>query len=51
MDLDRLKIVNIVIHKGTKLKRFTPRAMGRASPKFDTLVHIEMVAQESTVTE
>ena len=37
MDLDRLKIINIVVHKGTRLKRFTPRAMGRASPKFDTL--------------
>src|SRR5215217_1163719 len=43
MDLDRLKIINIVVHKGTRLKRFTPRAMGRASPKFDTLVHVEMV--------
>src|SRR5215204_1109616 len=38
MDLDRLK-------------RFTPRAMGRASPKFDTLVHVEMVAQEGVITE
>jgi large subunit ribosomal protein L22 len=51
MDLDRLKIINIVVHKGTRLKRFTPRAMGRASPKFDTLVHVEMVAQEGVVTE
>jgi hypothetical protein len=25
--------------------------MGRASPKFDTLVHVEMVAQEGVVTE
>ncbi len=46
MDLDRLKIISIVVHKGTKLKRFTPRAMGRASPKYDTLVHVEMVAME-----
>src|SRR5918992_123480 len=38
MDLDRLKI-------------FTPRAMGRASPKFDTLVHVEMIAQEGVITE
>ena len=51
MDLDRLKIINIVVHKGTRLKRFTPRAMGRASPKFDTLVHVEMVAQEGVITE
>src|SRR6476661_3842741 len=46
MDLDRLKIINTVVHKGTKLKRFTPRAMGRASPKYDTLVHVEIVAME-----
>jgi large subunit ribosomal protein L22 len=46
MDLDRLKIVSAVVHKGTKLERFTPRAMGRASPKIDTLIHVELIAQE-----
>ena len=46
MDLDRLKIISVVVHQGTKLKRFTPRAMGRASPKYDTLVHVEMIAME-----
>jgi large subunit ribosomal protein L22 len=46
MDLDRLKIISAVVHKGTKLERFTPRAMGRSSPKIDTLVHVEVVAQE-----
>ncbi|MFL6441606.1 MAG: 50S ribosomal protein L22 [Nitrososphaeraceae archaeon] len=46
MDLDRLKIISAVVHKGTKLERFTPRAMGRSSPKIDTLVHVELVAQE-----
>jgi large subunit ribosomal protein L22 len=48
MDLDRLRIVSAVVHKGTKLKRFQPRAMGRSSPKYDTLVHVELVAQEGT---
>ena len=46
MDLDRLKIISCVVHKGTKLERFTPRAMGRSSPKIDTLVHVEIVASE-----
>jgi large subunit ribosomal protein L22 len=46
MDLDRLMIISAVVHKGTKLERFTPRAMGRSSPKIDTLVHVELVAQE-----
>jgi large subunit ribosomal protein L22 len=49
MDLDRLRIVSAVVHKGTKLKRFQPRAMGRSSPKYDTLVHVELVAQEGSV--
>src|SRR5919202_598313 len=44
--LDNLKIVSAVVHKATKLERFTPRAMGRSSPKIDTLVHVELVAQE-----
>lgn len=51
MDLDRLRIVSVVVHKGTKLKRFQPRAMGRSSPKFDTLVHVELVAQEANDRE
>jgi large subunit ribosomal protein L22 len=51
MDLDRLAIVSCVIHKGTKLERFTPRAMGRSSPKIDTLVHIEIVAKERQTAE
>jgi large subunit ribosomal protein L22 len=46
MDLDRLKIVNATVHKGRKIERFTPRAMGRASPKVDILTHVELVAQE-----
>src|SRR5687768_4433148 len=51
MDLDRLRIVSAAVHKGTKLKRFQPRAMGRSSPKFDTLVHVELVAQEASGKE
>lgn len=51
MDLDRLRIVSAVVHKGTKIKRFQPRAMGRSSPKFDTLVHVELVAQEGQASE
>jgi large subunit ribosomal protein L22 len=46
MDLDRLKIVNATVHKGVLIKRFIPRAFGRASPKNNVLTHIELVAQE-----
>jgi large subunit ribosomal protein L22 len=51
MDLDRLRIVNAAVHKGTKLQRFQPRAMGRSSPKYDTLVHVQLVAQEARSEE
>lgn len=47
MDLDRLKIISANTHRGVKVKRFTPRAMGRATPKVNTLTHIELVAQEA----
>ncbi len=47
MDLDRLKIVNATVHKGVIIKRFTPRAMGRATPKNNVLTHVELVAHEA----
>jgi large subunit ribosomal protein L22 len=46
MDLDRLKIINATVHKGVLVKRFTPRAMGRATPKNNVLTHVELVGQE-----
>ena len=46
MDLDRLRIVNATVHKGVVVKRFTPRAMGRATPKNNVLTHVELVARE-----
>ena len=47
MDLDRLKIVNATVHRGVIVKRFIPRAMGRATPKNNILTHVELVAQEA----
>ena len=46
LDLDRLIIVNVTVHKGTIMKRFIPRAMGRATPKNDARIHVEVVAKE-----
>ena len=46
IDLDRLKIINATVHKGRLMKRFIPRAMGRASPKNNAFTHVELVAQE-----
>jgi len=46
LDVDRLRIFHAAAYPGMKIKRFTPRAHGRASPKYDTLTHIEIVLDE-----
>jgi large subunit ribosomal protein L22 len=46
LDVDRLRIFHAAAYPGTKIKRFTPRAQGRSSPKYDTLTHIEIVLDE-----
>ena len=46
LDVDRLKIVHIAAHKGITLKRYMPRAFGRATPKFKRTSHIEVVLAE-----
>jgi large subunit ribosomal protein L22 len=48
LDVDRLRILHAAAYKGMKIKRFTPRAQGRASPKYDTTTHIEIVLNEKT---
>jgi large subunit ribosomal protein L22 len=47
LDLERLRIIHASAHPGIKLKRFTPRAFGRSSPKIQTLTHIELVLEET----
>ena len=46
MDIDRLKIINATMHKGVSIKRFIPRAQGRATAKNDIMTHVEIVARE-----
>ena len=46
MDIERLKIFHAAAYPGMKIKRFTPRAHGRASPKNETTTHIEIVLTE-----
>lgn len=46
LDTEKLKVVHAVSYPGPKIKRYTPRAMGRASPRFETLCHIEIVLQQ-----
>ena len=46
LDLDRLVLFHAATHRGMKMKRYVPRAFGRSSPNFRTLVHIELAARE-----
>jgi large subunit ribosomal protein L22 len=46
-DLDRLKIIHAAALRGRMNRAYTPRAQGRSSPSFNTLVHIELVATEA----
>jgi large subunit ribosomal protein L22 len=46
LDVDRLRIMHAAAYPGMKLKRFTPRAHGRASPKYNTTTHVEIVLDE-----
>ena len=42
VDVDALYITRIVVNEGPKLKRFTPAAMGRATPIQKRTSHIEI---------
>ena len=43
---DRLKIIHIAAHRGRVIRKFIPRAFGRASPYFKHLTHIEVAVEE-----
>lgn len=45
LDSKNLKIVHISAHKGYTLKRYTPRAFGRATKKYKRNSHIEVVVR------
>ncbi|ALU11559.1 50S ribosomal protein L22 [Ignicoccus islandicus DSM 13165] len=46
LDEERLKIVHIASHKGRTLKRWMPRAFGRATPEFERRTHLEVIVEE-----
>jgi len=50
LDTDRLRIIHASAYPGIKIKRYTPRAQGRSSPKFQTLCHIEIALEEQPET-
>ena len=43
LDVDTLFVKHAIINEGPKLKRFTPAAMGRATPILKRTSHVEIV--------
>ncbi|HEX8117769.1 MAG TPA: 50S ribosomal protein L22 [Pyrinomonadaceae bacterium] len=46
LDVDRLYVKHAVVNEGPKLKRFTPAAMGRATPIQKRTSHVEIIVAE-----
>lgn len=47
LDSESLKIIHASAYPGRRLKRYTPRAQGRASPRFETMTHVELVLEQA----
>jgi len=46
LDVERLKIIHAAAHKGPIIKKYTPRAFGRATAWFRRLTHVEIAVME-----
>ena len=46
VDVDRLYVKHAIINEGPKLKRFTPAAIGRATPIHKRTSHVEIIVAE-----
>lgn len=46
LDKDNLKVGNILVDQGPSLKRFLPRAMGRATPILKRTSHITVIVKD-----
>lgn len=46
LDPERVEIVQAAGYAGRTIKDYVPRAMGRSSPNFHQLVHIELIGKE-----
>jgi large subunit ribosomal protein L22 len=47
VDVDTLYVKNVVVDEGPAMKRFMPRAMGRATPIRKRMSHVTLVLDES----
>jgi len=46
LNTEKLRIKHISTNKGITIKRYMPRAFGRATPKFQETVHIQVILEE-----
>ncbi len=46
LNVSKLWVVHAAAHKGTKIRKYIPRAFGRATPYFKELVHVEIGLEE-----
>ncbi len=46
LDPSNMVIIHASAHKGTKIRKYMPRAFGRSTPFFQQLVHIELAAKQ-----
>jgi len=51
LDVDGLKIIHAAVHKGRYIRKAIPRAFGRATPYYENLIHIEIVASQLSLGE
>jgi large subunit ribosomal protein L22 len=47
LDEDALVIMKAIVNEGPKLKRWTPAAMGRATPMIKRTSHVEIIIAEA----
>lgn len=47
LDVDALVITKAIVNEGPKLKRWTPAAMGRATPMLKRTSHVEIIVTEA----
>jgi large subunit ribosomal protein L22 len=47
LDVDALVVVKAIVNEGPKLKRWTPAAMGRATPMLKRTSHVEITVAEA----
>jgi large subunit ribosomal protein L22 len=47
LDTENMRVTHAAAYPGMKIKRYIERAMGRATPRFETLCHVEIVLEQT----